>query len=58
MAEFRLLGSPVPKATIPIGGRNSSTLIETAVRVFLHRRSGIDTVSKLVEGHDLLASGI
>lgn len=56
MSDLKLLGLSVPKATIAIGGRNSSTLAETAVRIFLQRKTGVNDVRKLVENHTVLVS--
>jgi serine kinase of HPr protein (carbohydrate metabolism regulator) len=37
--------------------RNLSTLVETAVKIFLLDRSGVDAVSKLIEKHSAMVSG-
>lgn len=56
MSDLSLLGLSIPKATISVGGRNSSTLAETAVRIFLQRKKGVHTVWKLVEKHAVLVN--
>jgi HPr kinase/phosphorylase len=47
-----IFGVQVPKVILPISpGRNSSTLVETAVRVQLLRLSGYDGAQKFIERH-------
>ena len=58
-SEFILLGKAVPKFVIPVSsGRNLSTLVETAVRVFVSRGSGSDAGRKLIEKHSSLVRGV
>ena len=58
MQEFSLLGMSVPKVTLPVGpGRNLSTIVETAVRVFNLRKSGFSAAQKLIENHTALVCG-
>lgn len=51
-----ILEIETPKFVLPVSsGRNLSTLVETAIRVFLSRRAGYDAADKLVRDHtDLL----
>lgn len=56
MSDLKLLGLSIPKATIAIGGRNSSTLAETAVQIFLQGETRAHRVQKLVKNHALLVS--
>jgi HPr kinase/phosphorylase len=48
-----------PMFALPVSsGRNISTLVETAVRVYLLRNAGIDSAGKLLDRHsELMASG-
>lgn len=56
MSDLSLLGFSIPKATIPVGGRNLSALAETAVRIFLQSTTGVHPVRKLVEKHAVLVN--
>lgn len=50
--EESLLGVSIPKFILPVtAGRNLSTLVETAVRVYLLRLEGKDPVEKLLRDH-------
>lgn len=50
--EENILGVAVPKFILPLSsGRNLSTLIETAVRIYLLKVSGYDAAKSLVEKH-------
>lgn len=46
-----------PMFALPVSsGRNISTLVETAVRVYLLRNAGIDSTSELIERHTTMVS--
>lgn len=49
----------IPMFALPVSsGRNISTLVETAVRIYLLRNAGIDSARKLLDRHsELVASG-
>ncbi|MDQ6786612.1 MAG: HPr kinase/phosphorylase, partial [Acidobacteriota bacterium] len=50
--EEEILGVKIPKFILPVSaGRNLSTLVETAVRVYLLRLGGVDAARNLVEKH-------
>ncbi len=52
MRERVIFEVPTPQFILPVSsGRNLSTLLETAVRVFLLRRSGHDAAQQLVDRH-------
>ena len=56
--EFEIFGVKVSKFVLPVSaGRNLSTLVETAVRVYLLRSAGFDAAQKLIEKHTTLVSG-
>lgn len=56
--EFEIFGVKVSKFVLPVSaGRNLSTLVETAVRVYLLRVAGFDAAQKLIEKHTTLVSG-
>jgi HPr kinase/phosphorylase len=57
--EELINGVALPKFVLPVSsGRNLSTLVETAVRIFMLRNAGINTAKSLVERHDdLLKKG-
>ena len=56
--EQDFFGIKTDKFILPVSsGRNLSTLVETAVRVFLLRTGGTDPVQKLIERHTALVSG-
>jgi HPr kinase/phosphorylase len=56
--EFEIFGVKVSKFVLPVSaGRNLSTLVETAVRVYLLRSAGFDAARKLIEKHTTLVSG-
>ena len=56
--EFEIFGVKVSKFVLPVSaGRNLSTLVETAVRVYLLRTAGFDAAQKLIEKHTTLVSG-
>ncbi len=58
MREKVIFEVPTPQFTLPVSsGRNLSTLLETAVRVFLLRQSGLDAAQQLVERHTEIISG-
>ena len=51
--EDEFLGVKIPKYIIPVSpGRNLSTLVETAVRIHLLKRSGDASVKDLFDRHD------
>lgn len=56
--EEEILGVKIAKYTLPVSaGRNLSTLVETAVRVYLQRITGVDAARSLIEKHTaMLAS--
>lgn len=48
----------VSKFVLPVSsGRNISTLVETAVRIYLLRSAGFDGAQKLIEKHTAIVSG-
>jgi HPr kinase/phosphorylase len=56
--EFEIFGIKVSKFVLPVSaGRNLSTLVETAVRVYLLRTAGFNAAQKLIEKHTTLVSG-
>lgn len=53
MRENEIFDINIPKFVLPVSsGRNLSTLVETAVRVYLLKMSGYDAAQKLIEKHD------
>ncbi len=55
---FELLSVSVPKCILPVGpGRNLPTLVETAVKLFLSRKSGSDSTRRFIEKHTALVGG-
>lgn len=60
MDTFEVFGISLPAFALPVSpGRNLSTLLETAVKLFLLKRSGVDAARDLIRAHDrLLAEGI
>ena len=53
--EERIFDIPVAKFILPVSsGRNISTLVETAVRIYLLRTAGFDAAQKLIEKHTSL----
>lgn len=51
--HFQTLGVEIPKYVLPVRpGRNLATLAETAVRVFVSRKSGSTLATDLFERHD------
>lgn len=55
--EKEIFGVKVPKFQLPVSpGRNTSTLVETAIRVHLLRLNGYDAAQKLIERHTKLLS--
>lgn len=56
--EQEILEIKIPKFLLPVStGRNISTLVETAVRMFLLRSAGFDAAQKLIEKHTAIVSG-
>lgn len=52
-ATYSVFGSDIPKYILPVTpGRNLATLTEAAVRVFVSRLSGDDTLDNLVKRHN------
>ncbi|MER3431432.1 MAG: HPr(Ser) kinase/phosphatase [Blastocatellia bacterium] len=52
-AKYSAFGSEIPKFVLPVTpGRNLATLTEAAVRVFVSRLSGDDTLDNLLERHN------
>lgn len=48
----------IPKFVLPVSsGRNISTLVETAVRIYLLRSAGFDAAQKLIEKHTAMVGG-
>jgi len=53
-----IFGASIPLFVLPVSpARNLSTLVETAVRVFLLRRSGSDSLEQLIQKHNTMVSG-
>jgi len=53
--EEEILALKITKFILPVSaGRNLSTLVETAVRVYLLRSAGFDAAQKLIEKHTAL----
>lgn len=59
MQNREIFGIAVPAFALPVSsGRNISTLVETAVRVYLLRNAGVDSAGKILDRHsELIASG-
>ena len=58
MRQEEILNLKIPKFVLPVSsGRNISTLVETAVRVYLLRVSGYDAAQKLIEKHTAAIGG-
>jgi HPr kinase/phosphorylase len=56
--EEEILEIKIPKYVLPVsGGRNISTLVETAVRMYLLKSAGFDAAQKLIERHTAAVSG-
>lgn len=56
--EEIIFGVKIPKFVLPVSsGRNLAILIETAVRIYLLKKSGFDAAKMLVEKHSKLLSG-
>ena len=56
--EEEILEIKIPKFVLPVSsGRNISTLVETAVRMYLLRAAGFDAARKLIERHTAVVSG-
>jgi HPr kinase/phosphorylase len=57
-ATQRILEIEIPKFVLPVSsGRNISTLVETAVRMYLLKSAGFDAAQKLIERHTAVVSG-
>ena len=55
--QEEIFGVKIAKFVLPVGsGRNVSTLVETAIRVYLLKISGFDAAQKLVEKHTKMLS--
>jgi HPr kinase/phosphorylase len=55
--QEEIFGVKIAKFVLPVGsGRNVSTLVETAIRVYLLKLNGFDAAQKLVEKHTLMLS--
>lgn len=55
--EEEILEIKIPKFVLPVSsGRNISTLVETAVRMYLLRAAGFDAAQKLIEKHTAIVS--
>ncbi len=53
-----ILEIEIPKFVLPVSsGRNISTLVETAVRMYLLKSAGFDAAQKLIERHTAVVSG-
>jgi HPr kinase/phosphorylase len=56
--EIEIFGVKINKFVLPVSaGRNLSTLVETAVRLYLLRVAGFDAAQKLIEKHSALVRG-
>lgn len=56
--EEEILGVKIPKFILPVSpGRTLSTLVETAVRIHLLRKSGFDSAQSLIERHGAMLRG-
>ena len=55
VGEYRILDSVIPRFVIPVSsGRNLSTLVETAARLFIRRETGVTATSMLLAKHAAL----
>ena len=55
IGEYRIADCVIPKFVLPVSsGRNLSTLVEAAARLFINRASGSDTTQVLLEKHAAL----
>jgi HPr kinase/phosphorylase len=53
--EEDIFGVKITKFVLPVSsGRNTSTLVETAIRLYLSRLSGFDAAQRLIERHSNL----
>lgn len=53
-----ILEIEIPKFVLPVSsGRNISTLVETAVRMYLLKSAGFDAAQKLIEKHSAMVGG-
>ncbi len=53
-----ILEIKIPKFVLPVSsGRNISTLVETAVRMYLLKSAGFDAAQKLIEKHSAIVGG-
>ncbi len=56
--EEKILGQKITKFILPVSaGRNLSTLVETAVRVYLLRSAGYDAAQSLIAKHTAIVGG-
>lgn len=56
--EQEILDIKIPKFVLPVSsGRNISTLVETAVRMYLLKSAGFDSAQRLIEKHSAVVSG-
>lgn len=56
--EEEILAIKIPKFVLPVSsGRNISTLVETAVRMYLLKSAGFDAAQKLIERHSRVVGG-
>lgn len=56
--QEEILEIKIPKFVLPVtSGRNISTLVETAVRMFLLKSAGFDAAQRLIEKHTAIVSG-
>lgn len=55
MDTFEVFGISLPSFVLPVSpGRNLSTLLETAVKLFLLKKNGVDAARDLMMAHDKL----
>ncbi len=58
MQEEKIFDISIPKFILPVSlGRNITTLVETAVRVFLLKSAGRDAAKELIKRHDSAVGG-
>jgi HPr kinase/phosphorylase len=58
MHEHDIFGVRFTKFILPVSsGRNLSTLVETAVRVYLLRKAGFNSVEKFIDKHNAMVGG-
>lgn len=56
--EHDIFGVKFTKFILPVSsGRNLSTLVETAVRVYLLRKAGFNSVEKFIDKHNAMVGG-